>query len=112
MTNYASGHSAEKRAAVYLMDSGFKLREMNWRTRWCEIDIVAEKDKTIYFVEVKSRDNLDHGSGLEYVTNKKLKQMAFAAEFWVSQNKWEGQYQLAVIAIDAGEIEFIDDVFV
>lgn len=112
MTNYASGHGAEKQAADYLARFGFKIRELNWRTRWCEIDIVAEKDKTIYLVEVKSRDNLDHGSGTDYVTDKKLKQMAFAAEFWVSQNKWEGQYQLAIIAIDAGEIEFIDDVFV
>lgn len=112
MTNYSSGHSAEKQAAVYLIHQGFKLHEMNWRTRWCEIDIVAEKNKVIYFVEVKSRESLDYGSGLDYITAKKLKQMKFAAEFWVSQHEWSGDYRLAVVAIDGGELEFIEDVFV
>jgi uncharacterized protein (TIGR00252 family) len=111
MTNYSLGHSAEKQAAVYLMSQGFRLKEMNWKTRWCEIDIVAEKGKTIYFVEVKSRSNLDHGGGLDYITSQKLKQMEFAANLWVSQNDWDGDCQLAVIAIDGNEIEFIDDLY-
>lgn len=112
MTNYASGHNAERRAADFLSEHGFKIKDLNWRTRWCEIDIVAEKAKAIYFVEVKSRKNLEHGSGADYITNKKLKQMEFAAEFWVSQQKWLGEYQLAVIAVDGDEIELIEDVFV
>lgn len=109
MTNYASGHAAEKQAATYLVKHGFKIRELNWKTRYCEIDIVAEKDKTVWFVEVKSRKNNSHGYGYEYVTPKKLRQMQFAAEMWVQTNNWNGDYRLAVVSIDNDEISLIDE---
>ena len=112
MTNYATGHDAEKQAAEHLKSKGFKILELNWRNRWCEIDIVAQKDKVIYFVEVKYRKNTQYGSGLEYITKRKLQQMQFAAELWVSNKNWRGDYQLSAIAIDGPEISFIDDVFV
>lgn len=108
MTNYQTGHDAEKWAAEYLKQQGYKIRELNWKTRYCEIDIVAEKDNTIYFIEVKYRKSDKFGSGLDYVTPKKLQQMTFAAEMWVSNNNWEGNYQLAALAIDAGQINFIE----
>ncbi len=108
-TNYASGHDAEKAAAEYLSEQGFKIKELNWKTRYCEIDIVAEKHKTIWFVEVKSRSGSGQGYGYEYVTPKKLQQMRFAAEMWVQNNNWNADYRLAVISIDNQEITFITE---
>ncbi|HSX24036.1 MAG TPA: YraN family protein [Candidatus Saccharimonadales bacterium] len=99
MTNYTTGHDAEKLAADYLRAQGYKIVELNWHTRFCEIDIVAQKDATVYFTEVKYRKTTAFGSGLEYITSKKLKQMRFAAEMWVSQNRWSGDYQLAAIEL-------------
>lgn len=110
MTNYRIGHDAEKQAAAYLKDIGFKIKELNWKTRYCEIDIVAEKDKTVCLVEVKSRRNNSQGAGYEYVTPKKLKQMHFAAEMWVQNHGWQGDYNLAVISIDGERITFIDEI--
>lgn len=109
-TNYQSGRDAEKRGAEYLRAHGFSIRELNWKTRYCEIDIVAEKDKRIYFVEVKYRRDAVHGTGLEYLTPKKLKQMSFAAEMWIQSHNWSGEYQLAAISIDAEQITFLDEV--
>ena len=100
MTNHQVGHDAEKAAAEYLINLGYKIIELNWKTRFCEIDVVAEKDKTMYFVEVKSRKSTAFGTGLDYITPKKLQQMSFAAEMWVNQHKWLGNYQLAAIEID------------
>ncbi len=108
MSNYSAGHNAEVRAAEYLKTLGFKIRELNWKTRYCEIDIVAEKDKRIYFVEVKYRRSSAWGSGLEYITPKKLKQMKFAAEMWVSNTGWKGDYQLAAVSMSPGHMELID----
>lgn len=107
MSNYLSGHNAEKRAAVYLEEKGYEILELNWKTRWCEIDIVAKKDKVIYFVEVKFRRSLKYGHGLDYITTKKIRQMAFAAEFWVTQNKWSGDYELAGLGLDSDNYEFV-----
>ena len=108
MTNYAAGHAAEKRAAEHLQSLGYKIREINWKTKWCEIDIVAEKDGAVYFVEVKYRRNTNQGHGLDYITPKKLRQMAFAAESWVHMNKWGGDYQLAALGIDNKHFELVE----
>lgn len=102
MTNYASGHAAESVAAEYLKSHKFEILDANWRTRYCEIDIVAKQKKTVYFVEVKYRKTDMQGGGLDYITPRKLQQMAFAAESWVQANEWRGEYQLAAIEL-AGE---------
>ncbi len=99
MTTTNTGRAAENAAAEYLKSKGYKILEQNWRTRWCEIDIVAKKDNKVYFVEVKYRKSAAWGSGLEYITPKKLKQMRFAAEFWVSNNNWSGDYYLSAIEV-------------
>lgn len=109
MTNHASGHAAEKSAADYLTKLGFRIIELNWKTRYCEIDIVAEKDDAMYFVEVKSRQDSSHGYGLDYITPTKIRQMRFAAEMWVSNHDWPGEYQLAAIGVDGKEMVFIDE---
>jgi uncharacterized protein (TIGR00252 family) len=109
MTSTASGREAEARAVDYLGHQGFKIIEQNWRTRFCEIDIVAQKAQTIYFVEVKYRQTANQGSGIEYITPRKLKQMQFAAESWVHAHSWSGAYQLAALAIDGDNISFLDE---
>jgi len=108
VSNYHVGHKAEKDAAEYLISHGYSIRGMNWKTRYCEIDIVAEKDRTMYFVEVKYRKNNLQGSGFDYITSKKLQQMSFAAEMWVQQNRWDGPYQLSGLSIDGESFTFVD----
>lgn len=112
-TNYSHGHYAEKVAAQFLTKHGYKIIELNWKTAWCEIDIIAEKNKTIYFVEVKYRQNNDHGQGLDYITSKKLTQMARAAESWVLMQSWNGEYTLAALEVSGADYvvtEFLTDV--
>lgn len=109
MTNYKVGHDAEKQAAAYLKKQGYKILELNWKTRYCEIDIVANQKKVVWFVEVKYRKTADQGYGYEYVTPKKLQQMQFAAEMWVQQKDYNGEYRLGVISIDGETIQFIDE---
>jgi uncharacterized protein (TIGR00252 family) len=99
MTTYQTGQKAERAAALYLHQRGYTMFAHNWRTRYCEIDIVAAKNSVIYFVEVKYRATNAHGSGMDYVTPKKLQQMAFAAQMWVANNGWRGSYELAVAEV-------------
>lgn len=106
MTNYITGHTAEQRAARFLERLGFTVRGLNWRTRFCEIDIIAERAGRIYFVEVKYRRSGVWGAGIEYVTAKKLARMRFAAGFWLAQQHWSGDAQLAVVSIDGSTFRF------
>lgn len=111
MTNYQSGHDAEKQAADYLQSLGFAICQLNWRTPRCEVDIIAKRQKTLWFIEVKSRSNTRQGYGYEYITPVKLRQMQFAAEIWVHEHHWTGLYQLGVVSIDGQNIQLIDDVY-
>jgi uncharacterized protein (TIGR00252 family) len=105
MNTTSVGRQAEAKAAGYLKDLGYNILDQNWRTRLCEIDIVAQKAKVIYFVEVKYRKSSNWGGGLEYITGAKLKQMARAAELWVSNHKWHGDYALAGIEVMGERLE-------
>jgi uncharacterized protein (TIGR00252 family) len=96
----AIGRLAEDAAATFLRGNGFKTLAQNWRTRWCEIDIVASKNSRIYFVEVKYRASEKWGSGLEYITPRKLLQMHFAAEFWIASDRAKGARSYALSAIE------------
>ena len=51
------GNEGENRAAAFLEAKGFSIIERNWRTKGGEIDIIAYKDETLVFVEVKSLPN-------------------------------------------------------
>ncbi len=113
MTTTNTGKKAERAAGSYLEMRGFTILEMNWRRPRCEIDIIARKDKVIYLVEVKYRKSNDYGSGLEYVTATKLRQMRYAAESWVDESKYDGQYQLAAVEVAGPEFaieHFIEDI--
>lgn len=99
MTTFETGRKAETVAAEFLRQKGCDILHQNWRTRWCEIDIVAQRDGILYFCEVKYRLHDRQGSGLEYITRKKLEQMMFAANFWVARHQWLGDYQLCAIEV-------------
>lgn len=99
MTTTETGRQAETAAAAFLEAKGCRIVERNWRTRLCEIDVIAERDGVVYFCEVKYRRTNRQGSGLEYVTPKKLAQMRFAATSWVHTHGWNGEYQLCAIAV-------------
>ncbi len=101
MTTFDTGRQAEAAAAEYLKRQGFAIVEQNWRTRWCEIDVIAQRDRVVYFCEVKYRHTNNQGSGLEYITPKKLQQMRLSAEGWVQLTNWRGEYQLAAIEVSS-----------
>lgn len=105
MATRDTGLKAETAAADYLKAKGYEIKQRNWRTRWCEIDIVAEKDGAVYFVEVKYRKTTTWGGGLDYILPAKLRQMRFAAEMWVSQHDWQHDYSLAAIEVAGSEFE-------
>jgi putative endonuclease len=49
-----TGEIGENIAVKFLMKQGFSILERNYTKKWGEIDVVAEKNGKIYFVEVKS----------------------------------------------------------
>lgn len=98
MNTTSIGYRAERVAKKWLETRGYAILQQNWKTRWCEIDIVAKKQGVVYFVEVRHRRTSTWGDGLDSITSKKYKQVEFGANFWMHQNHWQGDARIVVIA--------------
>lgn len=93
------GDAAEDLVAKYLYEIGHEILERNWRTKYCEIDIVSRKGGTLYFTEVKYRKDDRYGGGISAITPKKQQQMAFAAEFYAAKLRG-GEYDMQLAVAD------------
>jgi ribonuclease HII len=94
------GDAGEAAAVSYLKKHGHTILERNWKTKFCEIDIISRHSDTVYFTEVKYRKRADQGGGLAAITPSKLRQMKFAAEYFVTVKKLtDADLRLSVIAV-------------
>lgn len=115
MTSYSTGREAEQEACRYLIEQGYQVIDNNWKTKYCEIDIIAKKSKTVVFVEVKYRKNNTYGSGFDYITDKKLNQMRYTANSWIAMNNYKDQCCLAAIELSGTPPKvngFIDNIII
>ncbi len=84
------GQRGEELAAEYLLKNGYRLIERNYRNTFGEIDIIAldiaQKTKTLVFVEVKTRRNDLFSHPSEAVTRKKQLQISKVAMAYLSKN--------------------------
>ena len=105
-----TGYYGEKIAANYLKKHGLTLLDRNYLKNWGELDIVAKNKDRIHFVEVKTlsyetRELLEKAIFTkswrpeEQVHHKKIHQISKAITSWLSENSWEGDWQIDVIAI-------------
>jgi len=104
------GDISETIAAEELVRRGHTIIERNWKTKYCEIDIVSQKGDTIYFTEVKHRKNDKGGDGLAAITSKKLNQMKFAARLY-AHTQTQKSFDLQLLAIaTSGQEPYVTDV--
>lgn len=102
------GDRAEDEAANYLVRLGHEIIARNWKTKYCEIDIVSQKNSTLYFTEVKYRRQPNQGGGLAAITQKKLDQMHYAAKFYVYSRKITGMPLLVSAISLTGELPTVE----
>ena len=86
-------------AAEYLEEHGYEVIDRNIRTPYGEIDILAEKDGYISFVEVKTRTTGSYGPPEISITPRKQEHMIAAAEHYAQQNEID-HWQIDVIAVE------------
>ncbi|MEO8691312.1 MAG: ribonuclease HII [Candidatus Saccharimonas sp.] len=109
VTTRQIGDLSESVAALELELRGHKIVDRNWKTKYCEIDIVSSRRGTIYFTEVKHRRDDKNGDGLAAITPKKLQQMTFAAKIYAqAHNIKDTGLQLVAIAT-AGDQPHVTD---
>lgn len=83
----AIGNWGESLAASFLEKKGYKIVEMNFRTRWGEIDIISKKGKKLVFIEVRTKSGSGFCSPEESVGPQKRQKLAFMANFYLQKKK-------------------------
>jgi len=101
MNSSLIGRWGEALVAEHFRKTGYEVIAVNYKTRFGEIDIIAENKSVVVFVEVKLRKNDSFGQAAEFVTAAKQKKLRTTAEIWLSQNETKKQPRFDVAEVYA-----------
>ncbi len=112
----SSGSKGEKIAARYLIGQGYEILETNYQVSGSEVDLIAEKDETICFIEVKTRGTDRYGLPEEFVDDRKQWKMIRAAKIYTGTKRYENYFvRFDIIAVldrpEAPDINHIQHAF-
>lgn len=103
------GQIGENTAADVLRAKGYRILRQNYRCRYGEIDIIAEKYGDMSFVEVKTRQSFHYGRPAEAVTEEKKKHLRKAAHCYLDEMKEKGyvprKYGFKIIEIVVNQVD-------
>jgi putative endonuclease len=104
-----TGQQGELLAQQYLLVNGYVILHTNWRYRKYEIDIVAQKNNTLIFVEVKTRSGSINNVN-EIITRAKQKQLVDALHNYCILHNVNIDAQIDILIIsNATSIEHLQD---
>ena len=97
------GDIGERIGERYLIAKGYRIIEKNYLKQWGEIDIVAKKNETIVFFEVKTREakHVEHYLAESAVNRSKIRKLQKVCETYLSENRYRynQEWQIDVLAI-------------
>lgn len=98
--NKSTGSKGEQLAADYLLSNGYQILFQNYYLHWGELDIIAIKETTLVFVEVKTRIGFMKGKPYEAITATKMRHLMRSAQYFVRKNNYSNyKCRIDVIAI-------------
>ena len=113
-----TGAQGEELARRYLRRKGYSILETNWSSVYGELDIVAEKDGQLVFVEVKARRGVDTEAALAGISAAKRERVQKAVYQYLDQRdlEWDCAWRIDVIAValdrsGAARIAHVEDAF-
>ena len=118
--NEGLGPWGETIAAEMLRRKGFTVTARNYRSRYGEIDLIAEDESWLIFAEVKLRRSAGYGAAREFVDARKQERLRKTALMWLEAHETLLQPRFDVIEIYAPEgiatrrpaVRHIEDAFI
>lgn len=95
------GAYAEQLAVNFLTKRGYQLLERNYRKPWGELDVIAEKDNVIVFIEVKANWQAQAGFEPELRADwrKRQKVLRTARTYLLQKHLGEREWQIDIISV-------------
>lgn len=110
---FSLGKWGERRATRHLIKNGYYIRHVNWRCKQGELDIIAQNESNLVYIEVKTRQKYKEGklefSGLEAVDDQKIQKLLQLSRIYRRKFGLELKYKrlrhdkFEIVTIDLGK---------
>jgi len=104
MNTKIKGNIAENRACKFLEKKNFKIIERNFYFKGGEIDIIALKNQTLHFIEVKSGNSFEP---IYNITTSKISRIIKGAYIYMKKNKLNYAFSIDAIIVKDTQIEYL-----
>ncbi|MEN9346938.1 MAG: YraN family protein [Flavobacteriales bacterium] len=94
-----TGDAGEEMAANFLLKKGYSIKEKKWVHNKLELDLVAEINNKIVFVEVKTRSTRAFGNPWEAVNSEKRKRIMRTANVYIKKFQIDKDPRFDIISI-------------
>lgn len=101
------GNRAEDIACEWLKEQGCRILERNVYSRFGEIDIIAEREGVLHFVEVKSGTTFEP---IYNITPTKLAKLLRTIDLYLKRERCDQPYQLDALIVRGKECEWIENI--
>lgn len=109
------GQKGETVATKWLIEKGYTILDRNWVSGRKEIDIIAETDQRIVFVEVKTRMADYYVHPRESVTIQKQRNLIYAADTYMRRFQIQKEHRFDLIHVifdqERYHIEHVENAF-
>lgn len=100
------GQKGEDLAAEYLERHGYTILDRDWHCGHKDLDLVATKDDTIVFVEVKTRTSAEWGNPQDFIDDRKIRRIVNSADAYLRFNQIDMNVRFDVVSVLAEGEEF------
>lgn len=114
--NQALGELGERIAARWLARKGWRIIYHRFRNGRRDIDLVAQREALVAFVEVKARSGDEFGDPVEAVDHRKRRELTRSARVWIDRHgRAEETYRFDVVGVlvdgDRVRVKHVEDAF-
>jgi putative endonuclease len=104
----SKGDIAEERACRYLRQNGFDIIDRNVYSRFGEIDIIALKNETLHFVEVKS--GIDYEKAIQNITPTKLQRFLLTVQTYLQKHQLDLPYSIDALSVTPEKVYMVENI--
>ena len=109
--NKKLGKKGENLACRYLKRNGYKILQRGYTSPFGEVDIIASKEDTLAFIEVKTRLSENYGAPSEAVDSRRRRKYIQAAKYYFYGKEIDVTVRFDIIEILRGEVNHIINAF-
>ena len=105
---YLLGLKGEDKAEIFLKKQGFVIIERNFHSKFGEIDIIAQKDNVVHFIEVKSTDG-DYEASYR-LDGKKYEKILKTLNFYLLKKGLNKDFQVDLLCMYKNKTDFRENI--